>query len=111
MGGAQSLYIALNHPDRFGSVGSFSGAINWYGNNFAGYFPSLKSDSAPKLRLMWLACGTADGLIGPNRNFQSWLKDRGVPFTSKETPGGHTWMVWRRNLTELAPLLFRDPKP
>jgi enterochelin esterase family protein len=110
MGGAQSLYIALNHPDRFGWVGSFSGAINWYGNDFAGYFPSLKGDAASTSRLIWLACGTEDGLIGPNRKFQAWLKDRGVPFTSKETPGGHTWMVWRRNLTDLAPLLFRDPK-
>jgi len=24
-----------------------------------------------------------------------------------ETPGAHTWMVWRRNLAEFAPLLFR----
>jgi len=24
-----------------------------------------------------------------------------------ETPGYHTWMVWRRNLTEFASLLFR----
>jgi len=24
-----------------------------------------------------------------------------------ETPGMHTWMVWRRNLTDFAQLLFR----
>jgi len=24
-----------------------------------------------------------------------------------ETPGMHTWMVWRRNLTEFSSLLFR----
>jgi enterochelin esterase family protein len=24
-----------------------------------------------------------------------------------ETPGAHTWMVWRRNLADFAPLLFR----
>ena len=28
-------------------------------------------------------------------------------FTEVETPGQHTWMVWKRNLAELLPLLFR----
>jgi enterochelin esterase-like enzyme len=27
--------------------------------------------------------------------------------TEIETPGMHTWMVWRRNLAEFAQLLFR----
>jgi hypothetical protein len=30
-----------------------------------------------------------------------------VQHTDIETPGMHTWMVWRRNLAEFAPLLFR----
>jgi hypothetical protein len=30
-----------------------------------------------------------------------------VKVTEIETPGMHTWMVWRRNLAEFAPLLFR----
>jgi enterochelin esterase-like enzyme len=29
-----------------------------------------------------------------------------IKFTAVETPGGHTWMVWRRNLAVFAPLLF-----
>jgi enterochelin esterase family protein len=111
MGGTQSLYIALNYPDQFGWIGSFSGAINWYGDDFADYFPSLDAKTASKFRLIWMACGTEDGLITQNRNFQAWLKDKDVQFTSKETPGDHTWMVWKRNLVELTPLLFGTPKP
>jgi S-formylglutathione hydrolase FrmB len=30
-----------------------------------------------------------------------------VKATEVETPGTHTWMLWRRNLAEFAPLLFR----
>jgi hypothetical protein len=30
-----------------------------------------------------------------------------VKATEIETPGMHTWMVWRRNLAEFTPLLFR----
>jgi len=111
MGGAQSLYIGLNHPDRFGWVGSFSGAFVMYGDDYAGDFPSLSGETAERFRLVWLACGTEDFLIAPHRKFVGWLNEKGVAFRSKETPGALTWMVWRRYLTELAPLLFREPKP
>ena len=36
----------------------------------------------------------------------TWLDAKGVKHTMVETPGAHTWMVWRRNLATLAPLLF-----
>jgi enterochelin esterase-like enzyme len=111
MGGAQALYIGLNHPDRFGWAGSFSGAFVMFGDDYAGHFPALDAQAASKFRLVWLACGTEDFLIEPHRKFERWLKEKGVAFRSKETPGAHTWMVWRRYLTDLAPLLFRPAKP
>ncbi len=49
-----------------------------------------------------------DRQIGPNRKFREFLKSRGVNFTPIETPGMHTWMVWRRNLAAFAPLLFQS---
>src|SRR5262249_26284952 len=98
MGGAQSLYIALNHPDRFGWIGSFSGAFVMYGDDYAGLFPSLSADAGSKFRLVWLACGTEDFLIQAHRKFEGWLKEKGVKLSSKETAGAHTWMVWRRYL-------------
>jgi enterochelin esterase family protein len=111
MGGAQAMFIGLNHPDRFGWIGSFSGAFVMYSDDFAGEFPSLGPAAAPQFRLVWLACGTEDFLIERHRKFVGWLKEKGATFQSKETPGAHTWMVWRRYLTELAPLLFRESKP
>jgi enterochelin esterase-like enzyme len=30
-----------------------------------------------------------------------------VQHTAIELPGGHVWMLWRRNLADFAPLLFR----
>jgi enterochelin esterase family protein len=42
-----------------------------------------------------------------NRKLREWLKTKGVEHMDIETPGMHTWMVWRRNLSEFAPLLFR----
>ncbi len=41
-----------------------------------------------------------------NRNLKAWLKSKNIPFTDIETPGAHTWMVWRANLIAFTPLLF-----
>ena len=30
-----------------------------------------------------------------------------MPVTAIETPGMHTWLVWRDNLIHFAPLLFQ----
>ena len=30
-----------------------------------------------------------------------------MPVTRLETPGLHTWLVWREDLVRLAPLLFQ----
>ena len=106
MGGAESLLTGLNHLDTFAWVGAFSsGGIDL--RDFSAEFPGLDANAGKKLKLLWIACGTEDGLIKINRQFKAWLKDKGVPFTDIETPGMHTWMVWRRNLAALAPLLFR----
>jgi enterochelin esterase family protein len=106
MGGAESLLTGLNHLDQFAWVGAFSsGGIDLA--DFATEFPGVDASANKKLKLLWIACGTEDHLIKVNRDFKSWLKDKGVQFTDIETPGMHTWMVWRRNLAALTPLLFR----
>ncbi|HEY4054153.1 MAG TPA: alpha/beta hydrolase-fold protein [Terriglobales bacterium] len=106
MGGAESLLTGLNHPEQFTWIGAFSsGGID--NRDFAIEFPNVDSSANQKLKLLWIACGTEDSLIKINRQFKSWLKDKGVQFTDIETPGMHTWMVWRRNLSTLVPLLFQ----
>jgi enterochelin esterase-like enzyme len=105
MGGAESLLIGLNNLDRFGWVGSFSsGGLR---ENFDQEFSSLKSTANSQLHLLWVACGSDDGLLGINRDFNQWITQQGIRHTEVETPGNHTWMVWRRNLADFAPLLFR----
>lgn len=105
MGGAESLLTGLNNLDKFAWIGSFSaGGIP---DGFDKGFPNLDSKANAQIKLLWVACGTEDRLIKANRDFREWLKSKGVNHTDIETPGMHTWMVWRRNLAEFAPLLFR----
>lgn len=105
MGGAESLYVGLNALDRFAWVGSFSaGGLS---GEYDTVFPALDEKANKQLRLLWVACGTEDGLIAPNRKFRDWLKTKNVDHVDIETPGAHTWLVWRRNLAAFAPLLFQ----
>lgn len=105
MGGAESLFVGLNALDRFAWVGSFSAGGQQ--SNLDETFPNLDAKANAQLHLLWIACGTDDRLIGPNRKFREWLDTKGVHHTDIETPGAHTWMVWRRNLAAFAPLLFQ----
>ena len=105
MGGTESLLTGLNTLDKFAWIGAFSsGGLT---PEFEKEFPGLNAGANTQLRLLWIACGTDDDLIGINRNLRAWLAARDIHHADIETPGAHTWMVWRRNLTEFAPLLFR----
>ncbi|HJX01336.1 MAG TPA: alpha/beta hydrolase-fold protein [Terriglobales bacterium] len=105
MGGSESLFVGLTSADRFAWIGAFSsGGLS---ENFDQQFSEMKAKDVSQLELLWIACGTDDRLIEPNRHFREWLTSKGVKHTDIDTPGAHTWMVWRRNLATFAPLLFR----
>jgi enterochelin esterase-like enzyme len=142
MGGAESLYVGLNHLETFAWIGAFSSApILWPGvatvaappaaadappapgagrgggrgaapaldpASFSKVFPSLDAKSNSQIRMLWIVCGTADGLIGSNRQFKDWLRSKGVQFTEQEVPDmGHVWPLWRQNVTDMVPKLFQ----
>ena len=105
MGGSESLLTGLNTLDKFGWIGAFSsGGIS---EDFDKEFPALDSKTTERLHLLWIACGTDDRLIEINRKLRAWLASKNIKHEDIETPGYHTWMVWRRNLTEFTSLLFR----
>jgi len=141
MGGAESLYVGLNHLDTFAWIGAFSSApMLWPpiadaapppGGAAAGpgtpagrggrgappvplnpalvakTFPSLDAKDNARIRMLWIVCGTADGLIDVNRQFKDWLRSKGIKFTEQEVPDmGHVWPLWRQNVADMLPRLF-----
>jgi enterochelin esterase family protein len=105
MGGSESLLTGLNNLDKFAWVGAFSsGGIP---EEFDKDFPKLDAKANSQLKVLWIACGVDDRLIELNRKLRSWLDAKGVHKVDIETPGMHTWMVWRRNLVAFSGLLFR----
>ena len=105
MGGLEALSIGLHNTDKFAYVGGFSAAV--HRPAFIKSLPVM-TPKAANLKVLWVACGTGDGLIEPNRKLATYLKSQDLPVTAIETPGLHTWPVWRDNLTHFAPLLFQS---
>src|SRR5258706_564603 len=97
--------VILDNLIEFAWIGAFSsGGI---APDFEKEFPGLETSANTQLRLLWIACGTDDHLIEINRTLRAWLASKSIHHVDIETPGAHTWMVWRRNLNDFAPLLFR----
>lgn len=124
MGGAEAVYAGLNNIDKFQWIGGFSSAFIMYrGAGRAGTptanqqssdasvynynFPGIDSKVNDKIKLLWISCGTSDFLMFSNKDFEAWLTKQKINFKNVETPGAHTWMVWRRNLEAFVQLLFK----
>ncbi len=126
MGGMQTLFIALHHPDMFAYVASLSGPIvpdpdskqPLLGAQPAAFdtrsaYEGAFSDPAAfnrRVKLLWLGVGTAEpelfraGIGGAVKA----LKAAGVRLVYFESYGtAHEWQTWRRDLNDLAPRLFR----
>ena len=71
-------------------------------------FPALDAKANSQIRMLWITCGTADSLIGVNRQFKDWLKSKNVQFTEQEAADvGHVWPYWRQNLAEFVQKAFQ----
>ncbi|MEP6917950.1 MAG: alpha/beta hydrolase-fold protein, partial [Acidobacteriota bacterium] len=108
MGGGQTINVAFNRPELFRYVVAMSPAAN--GVNEQNYPAIFKDPSAinKQFKLFWMAVGKDDTLTGPgDRTLDEGLTKAGITHGFKLTDGRHEWTVWRYNLNEFAPLLFR----
>ena len=126
MGGMQTLFITLHHPEYFAYVASLSGPIvpdmrgaRAIEQGFRDPFDSKTAYEGAfadvalfnsQFKLFWLGVGTQEpamfreGIGGAVRV----LKAAGVKLVYFESPGtAHEWQTWRRGLNDLAPRLFR----
>ncbi|MER3525104.1 MAG: hypothetical protein C4326_13915 [Ignavibacteria bacterium] len=132
MGGYGALKLALKYPSRFIFAGSFSGALyvpvgfradnkeiseslaaafgseksaHWTRNDLAALLDSTANVGS--LPYLYIAVGKDDAferIVESNRRIVERLQQRGVLYEYHETPGGHTWQYWDK---ELRPFLQR----
>jgi enterochelin esterase-like enzyme len=111
MGGYHSMHISRYYPNTFDYVGLFSAAILPDQNTTAKVYQdidgTLKKQMENGYKLYWIGIGKTDFLYENNRGYKEKLEAMGMPFTFRESEGGHIWKNWRVYLSEFAPLLFK----
>ncbi len=106
MGGGQTLSIGPRHLDLFSRLAVFSsGAGQNPEQSLAAIGKNAKAVN-DRLKLFWIGVGTEDGAMAGSKRASDYLTSVGVKHTYKTTPGAHTWIVWRKYLNEVAPLIF-----
>lgn len=104
MGGGQTLNFGLSHLDTFAWIGAFSSAPN---TKAARELMPDPVTAKQQLKLLYLACGNQDGLIGISQGVHGYLKENGVPHIWHVDGHGHDATEWRENLYQFVQRIFR----
>jgi acetyl esterase/lipase len=91
--------------DVFAFVGGFSSAPNT--NMPEVLIPDVEKTKAEN-KLLWMVCGSADGLMYNSSRLKAFCDEHGVPCTLIEYPEGkHDFVVWKYGLYNFAQLIFK----
>ena len=108
MGGAESLYVGLNALNSFAWIGAFSSG--GMGDNLDASFSGL--DAKANARGAWCGSPAAPRIASSKATASSRLaQSEGHRAPYIETPGAHTWLVWRRYLAEFVPRCSTSRRP
>lgn len=111
MGGSHTLRFGLTHPELFDHIGIFSMGLGLQGQNDVTAYETANDTAlkkaAEKLDLVYYAMGKDDFLYATVAPTRAMLDKYGIEHVYNESGGGHTWINWRRYLTDFAPRLFR----
>ncbi len=111
MGGGQTTRVITSRPDQFAYIGVWSAGVNPQANADFEQRNAAFLSSADKLnkqiRLFSISVGDKDFTLAGSKNLAELLKKHGIKNEIRISGGGHTWINWRRYLSEFASLLFQ----
>jgi len=104
MGGGQTLNFGLGNLDKFAWVGAFSSAPNT--KPAEQLFPDPEA-AKKQLKLLWISCGSEDGLITYSKRTHEYAASKGIPHIYYIEPGKHDFKVWKNGLYMFSQQLFK----
>lgn len=120
MGGLETLETAMYHYEDFDYIIPLSSgwwiSADWAERRIEKDDAALRATRLAEIadnfnktvKLLYFTQGGPEDLAYDNGQETMKLFDEaGIKYKYSERPGGHTWMVWRQDLRDLAPLLFK----
>jgi len=118
MGAFQSVSIGLSHPELFHYVLAYSGGFGSFGRAPSNEEVEAQSpwkellanpaETKKWLRLLFLGSGQQEtGMLGPGQHLVKVFQEKGINAHWADYPGGHVFSVWRNELHDSAPMLFK----
>ena len=104
MGGGQSLNFGLGNLDKFAWIGGFSSAPNT--KTPEALVPDAEK-AKQQIKLLWISCGDADGLLSFSKRTHDYLVEHKVPHIFYIQPGVHDFKVWKNSLYMFSQLIFK----
>ncbi|MCM1504524.1 MAG: alpha/beta hydrolase-fold protein [Muribaculum sp.] len=119
MGGIHTLNAVIEHPELFRHVGVFSsgwwananGGMPGFANDAEKYYSKLASEKDyfnNQFKNFWISMGGPEDIAYNNcKIMRGRFDELGINYDYFETPGGHTWPVWRESLYHFSKLIFK----
>jgi len=104
MGGGQSLNFGLGNLDKFAWIGGFSSAPN---TKIPEQLVPDPDKARQQIKLLWISCGDADGLLNFSKRTHDYLVEQNVPHIFYIEPGVHDFKVWKNSLYMFSQLIFK----
>jgi enterochelin esterase-like enzyme len=105
MGGGQTFNFGFPNTNVFHYIGPFSAAPN---TRQPSQTITNVNTVKQNVRVIFISCGSTDGLINNSENYVDFLNDNDVPHIWQIEQGqGHTPTVWNRSLYNFAQRIFQ----
>lgn len=116
MGGGQTFFVGLSHPELFSHIGIFStglfGGIAGSGKPFDAEenIPGLLSNAQKyneDLKVLYISVGEQDPRITHTTSAVENMRSQGLNIVFNHFPGDHEWQVWRKSIHDFAQQIFK----
>lgn len=100
MGGMQTAFIGMNHPEVFSTIGLWSSAIFADPTALLGRLESNPAKLKNSFVYIQVAVGQQDDLLPRSEAINAFLTSQKIKHEYTPTPGTHSWLLWRGYLVD-----------
>jgi enterochelin esterase-like enzyme len=103
MGGLQTAFIGMNHPEVFSTIGMWSSAVFMNPSDLFARLISAPDALRNAFLYVHIGVGQQDPLYSRSVAIHQFLTSQNITHEFTPVPGKHSWVVWRSFLANFLP--------